>query len=46
MKTFHAAHAFWHFAQVWFTEFPAYQTADDRISLWGMATLSDNLPRD
>ncbi|KAI0864747.1 carboxypeptidase S1 [Xylaria cubensis] len=32
--TAQAAHAFWHFAQTWFTEFPHYKPADDRISLW------------
>ncbi len=29
-----AAHALWHFAQTWFSEFPYYKPADDRISLW------------
>lgn len=29
-----AAHAFWHFAQTWFFEFPHYKPADDRVSLW------------
>lgn len=33
-STAQAAHAFWHFAQTWFTEFPHYKPADDRISLW------------
>ena len=33
-STAHAAHALWHFAQTWFFEFPYYQPADDRISLW------------
>lgn len=32
--TAQAAHALWHFAQTWFFEFPHYQPADDRISLW------------
>ncbi|KAK0648081.1 putative lysosomal protective protein precursor [Cercophora newfieldiana] len=32
--TAHAAHALWHFAQTWFTEFPHYKPEDDRISLW------------
>jgi carboxypeptidase C (cathepsin A) len=32
--TAQAAHAFWHFAQTWFTEFPHYKPADSRISLW------------
>ncbi|GAP91541.2 putative serine carboxypeptidase [Rosellinia necatrix] len=32
--TAQAAHAFWHFAQTWFTEFPHYKPSDDRISLW------------
>ncbi|KAI0401473.1 carboxypeptidase S1 [Xylaria palmicola] len=32
--TAQAAHAFWHFAQTWFAEFPHYKPADDRISLW------------
>ena len=30
-----AATALWHFNQVWFTEFPKWQTSDKRISLWG-----------
>lgn len=29
-----AAHALWHFLQIWFFEFPHYKSADDRISLW------------
>lgn len=33
-STQHAAHALWHFAQVFFSEFPHYKPADDRISLW------------
>ncbi|RDW62504.1 hypothetical protein BP5796_10806 [Coleophoma crateriformis] len=33
-STVHAAHALWHFAQTWFTEFPKYKPNDDRISLW------------
>ncbi|RYP44770.1 hypothetical protein DL768_008815 [Monosporascus sp. mg162] len=32
--TARAAHALWHFAQTWFTEFPHYRPVDDRISLW------------
>ncbi|KAI0418222.1 carboxypeptidase S1 [Xylaria grammica] len=32
--TAQAAHAFWHFAQTWFAEFPHYKPVDDRISLW------------
>ena len=32
--TVHAAHAIWHFAQTFFTEFPYYKPHDDRISLW------------
>jgi carboxypeptidase C (cathepsin A) len=32
--TVHAAHALWHFAQTWFSEFPAYKPHDDRVSLW------------
>lgn len=28
-----AAHAMWHFAQVWFQEFPGYHPEDDRISI-------------
>ena len=32
--TLHAAHALWHFAQTWFSEFPAYKPNDDRVSLW------------
>ncbi|KAI0397971.1 carboxypeptidase C [Xylariaceae sp. FL0594] len=34
-STARAAHAFWHFAQTWFREFPHYRPRDDRISLWG-----------
>ncbi|CAH0054895.1 unnamed protein product [Clonostachys solani] len=33
-STAQAAHALWHFAQTWFTEFPHYKPVDDRISLW------------
>jgi carboxypeptidase C (cathepsin A) len=29
-----AAHALWHFAQTWFSEFPHYKPEDDRVSLW------------
>ncbi|CAH0050996.1 unnamed protein product [Clonostachys solani] len=29
-----AAHALWHFAQIWFSEFPHYKPNDDKISLW------------
>ncbi|KAI9374944.1 Alpha/Beta hydrolase protein [Aspergillus egyptiacus] len=29
-----AARALWHFAQTWFTEFPAYKPNDDRVSIW------------
>ncbi|KAK6438255.1 hypothetical protein LTR95_005548 [Oleoguttula sp. CCFEE 5521] len=30
-----AAHTLWHFAQLWFTEFPEYKTRNDRVSLAG-----------
>ena len=30
-----AARTLWHFAQVWFEEFPEYNTYDRRISFWG-----------
>lgn len=30
-----AAKALWQFSQVWFGEFPEYNTTDDRISVWG-----------
>lgn len=33
-NTENAARSMWHFAQVWFQEFPAYKPNDDRISLW------------
>ncbi|KAF4556367.1 Serine carboxypeptidase-like protein 3 [Elsinoe fawcettii] len=33
-STRHASHAFWHFAQTWFQEFPKYKPNDDRISLY------------
>lgn len=33
-SSMHAAHATWHFLQVWFSEFPAYRTSDNKISLW------------
>jgi carboxypeptidase C (cathepsin A) len=29
-----AAHAMWHFLQVWLSEFPEYKTEDQRVSLW------------
>lgn len=32
--TENAARALWHFAQAWFTEFPAYKPGDDRVSIW------------
>ncbi|KAI1338149.1 carboxypeptidase C [Xylariaceae sp. FL0016] len=33
-STARAAHALWHFAQTWFTDFPHYRPVDDRVSLW------------
>lgn len=33
-NTDQAAHALWHFAQTWFSEFPHYKPSNDRISLW------------
>ncbi|RDW63714.1 hypothetical protein BP6252_11259 [Coleophoma cylindrospora] len=33
-STVHAAHAFWHFAQTWFEEFPFYKPTDEKVSLW------------
>ncbi|KAL2003970.1 hypothetical protein VTN02DRAFT_1266 [Thermoascus thermophilus] len=33
-STENAARALWHFAQVWFSEFPAYKPHDDRVSIW------------
>jgi len=33
-STQEAAHALWHFAQTFFTEFPHYKPNDDRISMW------------
>lgn len=33
-STENAARALWHFAQVWFSEFPEYKPNDDRISIW------------
>ncbi|OAA36288.1 Peptidase S10, serine carboxypeptidase [Metarhizium rileyi] len=33
-STQQAAHALWHFAQTFFTEFPHYKPSDDRISMW------------
>lgn len=33
-STANAAHALWHFAQTFFTEFPHYKPNDDRINLW------------
>ncbi|KAL5342909.1 Alpha/Beta hydrolase protein [Aspergillus crustosus] len=32
--TENAARALWHFAQTWFSEFPAYKPHDDRVSIW------------
>lgn len=32
--TAQAAHAIWHFAQTFFSEFPHYKPADEKISLW------------
>ncbi|KAI9894729.1 MAG: hypothetical protein M1814_002086 [Vezdaea aestivalis] len=32
--TVNSARALWHFAQVWFSEFPTYKPNDDRISIW------------
>ena len=29
-----AAHALWHFAQIWFEEFPHYKPVDEKISIW------------
>jgi carboxypeptidase C (cathepsin A) len=33
-STAQAAHALWHFAQTWFTEFPHYKPENDKVSLW------------
>ncbi|PTB41792.1 uncharacterized protein TrAFT101_009592 [Trichoderma asperellum] len=33
-STAQAAHALWHFAQTWFSEFPHYKPSDERISIW------------
>ncbi|KAL2363889.1 hypothetical protein RJZ56_003175 [Blastomyces dermatitidis] len=33
-NTLNAARSFWHFAQVWFQEFPEYKPKDDKISIW------------
>ncbi|KAK2766046.1 hypothetical protein FQN54_007561 [Arachnomyces sp. PD_36] len=33
-NTMNAARSMWHFAQVWFQEFPGYKPEDDRISIW------------
>lgn len=30
-----AAVTFWHFAQIWFSEFPEYTTSSSRVSIWG-----------
>ncbi|KAK3331190.1 Alpha/Beta hydrolase protein [Apodospora peruviana] len=32
--TMQAARTMWHFAQVWFQEFPEYKTTNDEISIW------------
>lgn len=32
--TENAARSLWHFAQTWFSEFPAYKPRDDRVSIW------------
>lgn len=32
--TENAARSLWHFAQTWFSEFPAYKPHDDRVSIW------------
>lgn len=32
--TENAARSLWHFAQTWFSEFPAYKPNDDRVSIW------------
>lgn len=33
-STARAAHAVWHFAQTWFSEFPHYKPNDDGVSVW------------
>ena len=33
-STIHAAHALWHFAQVWFEEFTPYKPNNEKISIW------------
>ena len=33
-NTMNAARSLWHFAQVWFQEFPGYKPNDDRVSIW------------
>lgn len=32
--TENSARALWHFAQTWFSEFPAYKPNDDRVNIW------------
>ncbi|EEP79450.1 hypothetical protein UREG_04296 [Uncinocarpus reesii 1704] len=32
--TMNAARSLWHFAQVWFQEFPEYKSNNDRVSMW------------
>lgn len=32
--TENSARSLWHFAQTWFSEFPAYKPHDDRVSIW------------
>lgn len=34
-NTAQAAHTLWHFAQVWFQDFPNYTTSNKEISVWG-----------
>jgi len=33
-STENSARSLWHFAQTWFSEFPAYKPRDDRVSIW------------
>lgn len=32
--TENSARALWHFAQTWFSEFPAYKPHDDKVNIW------------
>lgn len=44
--TTNAARILWKFTQIWLQEFPEYDTADDRVSMWGNSVRTASLCSD